>query len=355
MRKYTQQNIFLTNMKILLLMDPFIPVPPLHYGGIERVIYDIANRYVVMGHEVTIIAGPNSKSPGRLITYGENGDGSASMDYKLLWELNTILRKEIPKHDVLHNFGRLAFLFPVAWTKIRKVQTYMRYITPNNIKLLNKIGVKNTIYTAVSDAIVKTGRPGGGEWKTIYNCAPVDQFDYVPLVSEDAPLVFLGRLERCKGAHTAITVAEITGRKLIIAGNISNLPEEKEYFYKEIQPRIDGKLVQYIGVVDNRQKNELLGKAAAMLLPIEWYEPFPVVLPESFACGTPILAFPGGGVPEGIRPGVTGFLSNSASEMADQVALIPSLSRAACRADALEKYSDTAIAEDYLAIYKLAD
>jgi glycosyltransferase involved in cell wall biosynthesis len=333
-------------------MDPFIPVPPVQYGGIERVIYDIACKYVEMDHEVTIIAGPGSKSPGRLITYGENGGGSTKIDFGVLRKLHKILKQEIPRHDVLHNFGRLAFLFPVAWTGIRKVQTYMRYITPGNIRMLNRAGVRNIVYTAVSDAIVSTGIAGGGDWRTIYNCAPVGKFDYVPAVPDDAPLFFLGRLDRCKGAHTAITVAGLTGRKLIIAGNISTLPHEKEYFYKEIQPRIDGRLVEYIGPVDNEQKNNLLGKAAAMLLPVEWYEPFPVVLPESFACGTPILAFPGGGVPEGIRNGVTGYLSTTAEEMARQVDCIGKLSREACRKDALEKYSDTVIAGHYLELYQ---
>lgn len=339
-------------MRILLLMDPFIPVPPTHYGGIERVVYDIACKYSELGHEVTIIAGPGSKSPGRLITYGENGDGSMKINYHLLWKLRNILKQEIPRHDVLHNFGRLAFLFPVAWTKIRKVQTYMRYITPGNIKILNRSGVRNMVYTAVSDAIVKTGIAGGGDWRTVYNCAPVRAFTYIPEVPADAPLFFLGRLDRCKGAHSAITVAQLTGRKLIIAGNISTLPHEKEYFYKEIQPRIDGRLVEYIGPVNNEQKNRLLGNAVAMLLPVEWYEPFPVVLPESFACGTPVLAFPGGGVPEGIRVGLTGYLSATAEEMARQVPDIGQLSREACRKEALEKYSDTVIAENYLRIYQ---
>ena len=84
-------------MRIILLMDPFIPVPPVHYGGIERVIYDMANEYVAQGHEVTLIAGPGSKSPGRLITYGSNGDGSTKIDYSLLWKLRNILVKEIRK------------------------------------------------------------------------------------------------------------------------------------------------------------------------------------------------------------------------------------------------------------------
>ncbi|MBK8725012.1 MAG: glycosyltransferase [Holophagaceae bacterium] len=332
-------------------MDPLIPVPPLHYGGIERVIHDIACRYVAMGHDVTLIAGPGSRSPGRLVTYGEAGASSGKVDFKLLWRLGRILREEIPRHDVLHNFGRLAFQFPMAWSRIRKVQTYMRYIAPGNIWTLNAVGVRNLTYTAVSDAIVRTGQPGGGNWRTVYNCAPLEQFDFREQVDADAPLVFLGRLERCKGAHTAIRVAELTGRLLVIAGNISTLPEEIKYFEDELRPRIDGLRIKYIGVVDNEEKNRLLGGAAAMLLPVEWYEPFPVVLPEAFACGTPILAFPGGGVPEGIRPGVTGFLSLTAEEMAKDVARIGALSRAACRQEAEARYSDQVIAEAYLSIY----
>jgi glycosyltransferase involved in cell wall biosynthesis len=338
-------------MKILLLMDPFIPIPPIHYGGIERVIYDIACKYVEMGHEITIIAGPNSKSPGNLITYSKNGNGYTKLDFSVLTELYLILKKEIPRHDVIHNFGRLAFLFPVAWTKIVKVQTYMRYITPNNIKCLNRIGGRNITYTAVSEAIVKTGISGGGEWKTVYNCAPIHQFDFVQKVADDAPLVFLGRLDRCKGAHSAIAVAKNTNRKLIIAGNISHLQHELDYFNNEVKPHIDNEQIKYIGVVDNEQKNKLLGIAAAMLLPIEWYEPFPIVLPESFACGTPILAFRNGGVPEGIREGVTGFLSSNVHEMSNHVNDIHVLNRMACRKEAEEKYSDTVIAKEYLKIY----
>lgn len=145
-------------MKILLLMDPSIPVPPVFYGGIERVVYDLACEYAEMGHEVTLIAGPNSQSPGRLITFGENADTqSIKINFKLLFELTKILYVEVPKHDVIHNFGRLLWLYPIMWFKCRKVHTYMRYITPGNIKWLNRLGVRNVTYTAVSGAIVNTG------------------------------------------------------------------------------------------------------------------------------------------------------------------------------------------------------
>lgn len=334
-------------------MDPFIPVPPTYYGGIERVIYDIACAYKNMGHSVTIIAGPGSISPDRLIIYGENaGRSSTRIKLPLLFSLSKILWQEIKSHDVIHNFGRLAWLFPIAWSNIRKVHTYMRYITPQNVKLLNHFKVRNIVYTGVSQAIVNTGIAGGGSWTVVYNCAPIDAYTFQPKTTSDAPLVFLGRLERCKGVHTAIEVALASNHKLIIAGNISEIEEERAYFENEIKPKINGTSITYVGPVDNRQKNNLLGNAKALLLPIEWFEPFPVVLPEAYACGTPVIAFPGGGMAEGVFHGQTGFLCSSIEEMIKSVESISTVSRHVCRQIAEELYSDVKIAKDYINIYK---
>src|SRR5262249_9962881 len=148
-----------------------------------------------------------------------------------------------------------------------------------------------------------------------------------------APLVFLGRLERCKGAHTAIAVARRAGRPLRIAGNVSELPHERDYFRHEIEPQIDGRLVTYLGPVDDGAKRRHLGGAAALLLPVEWEEPFPVVLAESLACGTPVIGFRRGGVPEGIEDGRTGFVCDTAEEMAARVGRLGEIDRRACRAD----------------------
>ncbi len=141
-------------------------------------------------------------------------------------------------------------------------------------------------------------------------------------------------------------------RPLQIAGNVSSLPHERAYFAREIQPLIDGRLITYVGPVDNLRKNELLGGAAALLLPVEWEEPFPVVLPEALLCGTPVIAFRRGGVPEGIDHGRTGFLCDTAEGMAEAVGRLGVIDRATCRAEAERRFSDETIVSDYEALYE---
>lgn len=338
-------------MRILLIMDPFIPVPPLHYGGIERVVFDIANYYVKIGHKVTLVAGPNSTSPGKLIIYGQNGMLDKKLNITTLFHLYRIIYKEAKNHDVIHNFGRLAFLAPFLKSKIKKVQTYMRYVNLKNINLYDRFKPKNLIYTAVSDAIVSTGKTPQSNWKTVYNCAPINNYDFQPNTPCTNYLSFLGRIERCKGLHTAIKVAQLTNMELVIAGNISELPEELAYFNEEIKPLIDGKQIKYIGVVNDIQKNTFLGNSSALLSPIEWFEPFPIIIPEAFACGTPVLGFKNGGLPEGINQGVTGFISTTAQEMAAHVLQIATLNRNECRAAAENRFSDKVIGDEYIKIY----
>lgn len=340
-------------MRILLLMDPFIPVPPEHYGGIERVVYDIAEQYVKLGHTVTIVAGPNSKSPGRLIMYGQNGPLNPSVSFKLLAQVFFILKKEIKQHDVVHNFGRLIFLAPFLKNKIRKVQTYMRYVNRRNIKWFDKLSPVNLSYTAVSNAIVNTGKTNNSRWHTVYNCTHISRFQYKADTSSDSYLAFLGRIERCKGLHSAISVAQQTGKKLVIAGNISDLEHEREYFEQEIKPLIDNDRISYIGPVNDTQKNDLLRNASALLTPVEWFEPFPIIIPEAYACGTPVLGFDNGGIAEGIDQEITGFVSSNVAEMAEHVNRIGELSRHACRHKAENEYSAEKIANDYLSIYAI--
>jgi len=340
-------------LRILMLADPFIRVPPAHYGGIERVVADLANGLSQRGHEITLWAAPGSQAHGELESFGREGEWTTWSNVRNTALVTARFWSRAGRFDLVHNFGRLAYLTSVLRWNLPKIQTYMRTVNPNNMRKVARLGARRMHYTAVSAAIRDTGRPGGGDWSVIYNCAPVSEYRLnLNVDPRTAPLAFLGRLERCKGAHNAIAVARQLNRPLRIAGNISTLPHEQDYFHREVEPHINGKSITYLGPVNNAQKNELLGTAAAMLMPIEWEEPFPIVLPESLLCGTPVISFRRGGMPEGIDHGQTGFLCDTVAEMAAYVQRLEVIDRAHCRAEAERRFSERVIVDDYERLYR---
>jgi len=339
-------------MRVLLIMDPLIPVPPRHYGGIERVIADLADGLIARGHQVTLWAGPGSGTNATLETFGDEGEWTRWSNVRNTLTLSARFMRDDGRFDVIHNFGRLAYLSLVFPWDVPKVQTYMRTINPENMGKAARLGAKRMHFTAVSAAIRDTGASGGGEWSVIYNCADPARYTFHGDTSPtSAPLVFLGRLDRCKGPHTAIEVARRLKRRLIIAGNISPVAEEQKFFEQEVAPRIDGSLVTYIGPVDDAQKDALLGGAAAMLMPIEWEEPFPVVLPESLLCGTPVIAFRRGSMPELVDEGCTGFLVDTTEQAVAAVGLARHVDRQAIRNVAVARFGVDRMVDDYLAAY----
>jgi glycosyltransferase involved in cell wall biosynthesis len=343
------------SLRILLIADPLLTVPPLHYGGIERVAADLAAELTARGHDVTLWAAPGSHTPGRVVAFGRPGEWTRWSNARNVGALSWRFLRERGAFDVIHNFGRLAYLVAALRRPVAKIQTYMRRVNPANMRHAQRLGARQLRFTAVSKAIRDTGITGGGVWHVIYNSAQPTRYvfrsDVDPL---DAPLVFLGRFERCKGAHSAIAVARRTGRTLILAGTRSPLREEQHYFDAEILPRIDGELVRFIGPVDDAQKVALLGSAAALLLPVEWLEPFPVVLPEALLCGTPVIGFRRGGVPEGIDHGRTGFICDDVDGMVAAVARLTDIDRRACRTVAEQRFSTVAVADAYEEVYHAA-
>ncbi|MBC7687743.1 MAG: glycosyltransferase, partial [Aquabacterium sp.] len=159
-----------------------------------------------------------------------------------------------------------------------------------------------------------------------------------------------GRIEKVKGCHTAIEVARATNNKLIIAGNISPLKDEAIYFKTEIEPFIDGVQIKYIGPVNDEQKNELLGKCKALLFPIEWEEPFGIVMIEAMACGTPVIAYNRGAVDEVIDEGITGFKTNNKQELCKAVDKINVINRAICKEKASSRFDISLVATQYLGL-----
>lgn len=154
-----------------------------------------------------------------------------------------------------------------------------------------------------------------------------------------------------KGCHTAIQVAIATGKTLWIGGNISPLEDERKYFESEIQPHIDNRQIIYLGALDDQQKNHYLGKASALLFPIEWNEPFGMVMVEAMACGTPVLAFGKGSVPEVVKDGINGYVTESLDQMINCVSTVHKIDRSVCRSYAYSRFDVSEVSKNYLEIF----
>jgi glycosyltransferase involved in cell wall biosynthesis len=331
-------------------MDPGIPVPPKLYGGHERLVYLFAEEYQRLGHEVTLLAGPQSGCSGKTVTYGKNDlNRSPWVRFKEAAFVCRYLWQHKNSFDLIHNFGRLIYLLPVLNHPIKKIMTYGRPVTVSRIKMVNALPNRNLIFTACSDSCVSTGNISG-KWETVYNTIDFSQYQLTEAVSDNAPLMFLGRLDRVKGAHTAIEIAKLTNNQLIIAGNISHTADDYEYFKTIIEPQIDNVQIKYTGPLNDAEKNTWLGQARALLFPIEWDEPFGMVMIEAMACGTPVIAFNKGSVSE-IVDNETGIIVSDVNEMADAVGLIESIDRKKCRKKAESRFNTPTIAKRYLTLF----
>ncbi len=338
-------------MKILLVMDPGILIPVKGYGGIERIIEMLALEYVRKGHEVHLLITKGSILEGCTVHgFGKEGFPPNKWDArKAIPKVWKFLRKHKNDFDLVHNFGRLIYLLPLLNHPVKKIMSYQREITSRNIKWVNALANQNLIFTGCSQNLINRIEIAG-EWEAVYNACDFTKYQLISDIAHDAPLIFLGRIEKIKGCHTAISVAKATGNRLVIAGNISTLPEEKAYYENEVAPHIDGKQIQYVGAVNDVQKNEWLGKSKALLFPIEWDEPFGIVMVEAMACGTPVIAFNCGSVNEVVDEGITGFKINTKDEMIASVKKISTLSRSRCRQHAITRFDVRIIAEQYIDI-----
>jgi glycosyltransferase involved in cell wall biosynthesis len=341
-------------MKIFMTADAEIPVPPRLYGGIERIIASLIEEYRRRGHEVALAA---------------RADSTAEVDYFLGWPVGTsagfsafrtnafALQKAVREFrpDIIHSFSRLLWLLPLLGSDIPRIMSYQRPPTGLTVAWSNRLHGRMLQFTGCSEHIAETGRShGGGRWSAIPNFIDIAKFTFVPSVPADAPLVFLSRIESIKGVHNAIAVARASGRKLVIAGNKVESMEGIRYWESQVAPWIGRDGIEYVGPVDDVAKNALLGRAAAMIVPIEWEEPFGIVFAEALACGTPVISTRRGSLPEIVREGVTGFFIDSTESGVQAVNRLNSLDRAACRQDAVEHFSLDRISTRYLALYENA-
>lgn len=334
-------------MRIALTSDPEIPVPPRYYGGIERIVDMLARELVARGHEVTLFAHPESRSAGTLVAWPGRSSGSTIDTARNALTLAKAVADA--RFDVVHSFSRVAYLAPILHSRTPKLMTYQREINPRSIRLGHAMSGGSLAFSAISRWMMrdveKTGR-----WFMIPNGVSLDAYDFKPLVAPDAPFLFLGRIEKVKGPHLAIEIARRAGRRLILAGNVP--PEHQAWFDTRIGPHVDGEHVAFVGPVNDEQKNELLGKTAALLMPILWEEPFGIVMAEAMACGVPVLGLRRGAVAEVVEDGLTGFVGESVEDLAAAAGRLEDIDRAECRRRVERLYSAGPVVDGYVEAYR---
>ncbi len=331
--------------------DPGILVPPKLYGGIERIVADLARGLLAKGWEVGLVASEGSKvEDAKIFPWAVDrlcGPGCHTANAVTLFRAWRKFRPE-----VVHSFSRLIYLWPILWAGGKALMSYQRETGGWNLKLAQLFGKKRLEFTALSEHIAAQGRQQGGKWHVVPNFVDTERYNFVLEVPAEAPLVFLSRIEPIKGADLAIRIARKARRKLILAGNRVESGSAKGYWEKEIEPHLGRDGVSYAGEVDDRQKNELLGKAAALLVPVQWDEPFGIVFAEALACGTPVISCPRGALPEIVEEGVDGFLIRNEAEGAEAVRKISQIRRESCRKKAEEKFSIRAVVPQYEKMYE---
>ncbi|WP_114747722.1 glycosyltransferase family 4 protein [Pleomorphovibrio marinus] len=330
-------------MKIALLSPIAWRTPPAKYGPWEQVASNIAEGLVEKNMDVTLFATGNSITKGKLqyvvkMGYAENPD----IDPKV-WECLHIshLMEQANQFDVIHN--HFDFL-PLSYSHLIKtpmVTTIHGFSSPNIMPVYKKYNQSN-FYVSISNA---DRSPELEYIATIYNGIHKDEFTYRN-TSKDY-LLFFGRIHPEKGTYESIQIAKQSGRKLIISGLI----QQQEYFDSKVKPFINDDDIVYVGNSNPKERDKLLGEAFALLHPISFREPFGLSVAESMMCGTPVIAFNLGSMPELILDGKTGFLVNTFEEAVEAVENIKSIDRKNCREWALTKFSREKMTEGYLQVY----
>ena len=319
-------------MKILLIADPHIPVPPAHYGGAERVVALYAQEFARLGHRVDLLAGPESKAyGGNLYLHRAPSKKYSSRAYrKVCFQLQSVLAAKYC--DVVYNFGRVDYLESLLALRKPILNCFQNPIDQEQIDFAER-----RIRSSAAFHLISANQRSYAQF-SVPSCVipnPIDSGRYSFGNGSAGYLAFLGRLTSNKGVDVAIAVARRTGRRLVIAGNVSKEEGGERFFREQVEPSIDGDQIRWIGPVDDTQKQQLLSQADALLFPIRWDEPFGIVMIEAMACGCPVIATRRASTPEVIDHGVTGWLCDpeepSVDAFVDAVNRLPELNREACR------------------------
>ncbi|AFZ34924.1 glycosyl transferase group 1 [Stanieria cyanosphaera PCC 7437] len=338
-------------MRIAQIAPLWEKVPPPAYGGTELVVSLLTDELVRRGHDVTLFATGDSQTLAKLesvcpqalrlmeVSHEEN------TAYQIL-QHNRIYERA-NEFDLIHSHVDLE-TFPYAdLVKTPTLYTVHGIITPDTEPRWRKARHQN--FVSISNSQRRTDLELNYV-ATVYNGINTKIYPFYPEPSNPPYLAFLGRISPEKGPHLAIEIAKKTGWHLKMAGKID--PVDREFFEQQIKPLIDNKQIEYLGEANHAQKCELMGGAVATLFPITWKEPFGLVMAESMAVGTPLIAIAMGSTPEVIEHGKTGFLCHNVAECVAAVERIGEISRRACRDRVVKNFSVECMVDGYEAVYQ---
>lgn len=330
-------------MKIALISPIAWKTPPEHYGPWENIASLLCEGLVKRGIDVTLFATKDSITAGKLSAVCEKGYEEDKTIEPKAWECLHISEvfERADEFDLIHN--NFDFL-PLSYSSLVKtpVLTTIHGFSSSKILPVFEKYNKKTHYVSISDS----DRCDKLDYiATIYHGINLEQFTFQKDLGDY--LVFLGRMHPDKGAKEAIQIAKLFGKKLIMAGII----QDKEYFEKEIEPNF-GEDIVYVGSVGSKQRDELLGNAYALLHPIFFAEPFGLSVVESMACGTPVVAFNKGSMPELIESGKNGFIVSDVKEAVEVLKKIPQIERQYCRNTVEQRFNVDRMVDDYIKVYE---
>lgn len=336
-------------MRIAQVAPLIESVPPKHYGGTERIVSYLTEELVRAGHEVTLFASGDSVTKARLIApFQRSVRKNDRCKDPMAREL--VLKDHVVEHahefDVIH-FHTGYLHFPVSrYLPVPHMTTmHGRLDLPDLVPLYQRF--RDVPVISISDS-QRTPLPWANWQATIYHGLPRELFKFYPNRGEY--LAFLGRISPEKRADRAIEIAKRVNMRLKIAAKVDRA--DRRYFKRVIEPLLNDPHVEWVGEITDQQKNDFLGNAYALLFPIDWPEPFGLVMIEAMACGTPVVAYEAGSVPEVMEDGVTGFIVRELDQAVEATRRVHDLNRARCREVFEKRFTASRMANDYINLYE---
>lgn len=335
-------------MKIAQLAPLVESVPPAKYGGTERVISALTEELVKRGHDVTLFASGDSVTTAKLDSICKQSLRSAGITNireNMGETLSHIghMYSMADEFDIIHDHCGVVSLPTAQICDTPVVSTMHGCFFDHNIKIFQKLKRPHivTISNDQASSVKKIHNVA-----TVHNGLPMDHYPFSE--KSDEYLLYVGRISPLKGTAEAIVIAKATGRKLLLAAKLDE--RDTQYYKTEVEPHLDDQIV-WLGEVSEEERNTLMSNAHCLIHPARWREPFGLTLIESMACGTPVIAFNTGAIPEVIRHKKTGFVVNTLTEFIEAVKKVSTINKKACRQWALSQFSASKMADEYEKVY----